>query len=476
MEPPGALLDQGGPTGPLRSLLGVVEEARARWRSRRRRWIVAALALCLVSLVASLLIALGPLSGGQTPPSSNQTTGACAGTPAGCGSQRGGTAAALTTGRWESLPPGPLASRVNETAVWTGRQLLVWGGIHESVGIGTSFPPPSQALGDGAAYDPTTGTWKTLPQSPLSPRGGAAGVWTGTEAIFWGGYAPQTASDFHSDGAAYDPGTGRWRQLPPSPLSPRRGASAIWTGSEMLIFGGDQANAKRLDDGALYRPSTDSWSRLPVLPSDPGATLVGTTVAWTGHQLLVWLTYELISQPSPNTENIRTVQRSFSWIPGTSSWRPLPAPPTGVFIYGARAVWTGHQVLLIGGSSCLPGESCAAAVGSRPLTTYNPTTAAWGRAPGDLVATNAGPVVWTGKALVALNQGTAETGPAGAILSPGDGAVFDPGSDQWQRLPYANLGGLDGTSAVWTGKELLAWGDGTSSVKNRAAALVPNGE
>jgi hypothetical protein len=475
VELPGALLDQGRSAGRLRSLLGVVDEARDRWRRRRRRWLVAVVALCLVSLVASLLVALGPLSGGRAPLSNNQTIGVCAGTPGGCGSQRAGTAAALAASRWEPVPPGPLASRVDETAVWTGRQLLVWGGVQLSVGIGTSFPPPPQALGDGAAYDLATGTWKTLPQSPLSRRGGAAGVWTGTEAIFWGGYTPQTADGLDSTGAAYDPGTGHWRLLPPSPLSPRQGARAFWTGSEMLVFGGDQANDERVDDGALYRPSTNSWSLLPVIPSDPGAPLVGTTAVWTGRQFLVWLTYEASSQPSPNSQDIRTVQRSFSWTPGTSSWRRLPAPPSDVLTYGARAVWTGHRVLLVDGSSCLPGESCAAAVGSAPLATFDPSTATWGRAPGDLVAVNAGPVVWTGRALVALNQGTAQTGPAGALLSPGDGAVFDPGSDQWRRLPHANLGGLDETSAVWTGEDVLAWGDGTISVTNQVAVLVPNG-
>lgn len=374
---PAALLDQGGATRRLRSLLGVVEEARTRWRRRRRRWLVAMVALCLVSLAASLLVTFGPLSGGQAPPSSHRTTGVA------------GTEAALAANRWEPISPGPLSARNDQTAVWTGRQLLIWGGTHQSPSSPAAPPPQRQALGDGAAYDPASSTWRTLPKSPLSPRAGTTGVWTGTEAIFWGGYAPGTATAFFADGAAYDPATGRWSSLPPSPLSPRESTSAFWTGSEMLVFGGYQASDKAVDGGGLYRPSTNTWSRLPVLPSVPSATLVGTTVAWTGRQLLVWLTYEVISYSRPSTVNVRTFQRSFSWNLGASSWQQLPAPPSDVFTYGANAVWAGHQVLLIGGSSCPPGASCAATVRSSPLTTYDPTSARWGAAPGNVVATNA---------------------------------------------------------------------------------------
>jgi hypothetical protein len=471
VEVPGALLDQGRLIGRLRSLLGVVEEARTRWRRRRRRWLVALVGLCLVSLVASLVVAFGPLSGGQGPVTSSEATRDCAGGASACGNQQADSAAAMAGGRWESISPGPLSARHGQTAVWTGRQLLVWGGLHQGIGSATS----SQALGDGAAYDPTTGTWKTLPKSPLSPRAGSAGVWTGAEAIFWGGYAPTADGDFYSDGAAYDPSTGRWRWLSPSPLSPREGASVFWTGTEMLVFGGSQANDKTLDDGAVYRPSTNSWSRLPALPPVPGATLVGATVVWTGRQLLVWPTYEVISYPSPDSVSTRATQRSFAWTPGTSSWRQLPNPPSDVFTYGAHAVWTGRQALFVGGSDCLPGESCAALVYGIPLATYDPTTATWGSAPGNLVATHSGPVVWTGRALVALNQGAAETGPSGPILAPGDGAVFDPGRDRWQTLSDSKLGPLDEASAVWTGKEVLVWGSGTSSVANQAAVLLPKG-
>ena len=32
--------------------------------------------------------------------------------------------------------------------------------------------------------------------------------------------------------------TRRWRTLPPAPIAARYGATAVWTGSEMLVVGG----------------------------------------------------------------------------------------------------------------------------------------------------------------------------------------------------------------------------------------------
>ena len=43
-----------------------------------------------------------------------------------------------------------------------------------------------QAYGDGASYDPGTGSWTVLPAAPLSARCGQSGIWTGREFIIWG--------------------------------------------------------------------------------------------------------------------------------------------------------------------------------------------------------------------------------------------------------------------------------------------------
>jgi hypothetical protein len=51
------------------------------------------------------------------------------------------------TNTWTALPASPLRGRADPVAVWTGRQMIVWGGQ-------TNTTPPN-ALTDGAVYTPT---------------------------------------------------------------------------------------------------------------------------------------------------------------------------------------------------------------------------------------------------------------------------------------------------------------------------------
>ena len=46
--------------------------------------------------------------------------------------------------------------------VWTGRRMIVWGGYEVAV-EGTGALP---VFDDGAAYDPATNAWASLPPAP----------------------------------------------------------------------------------------------------------------------------------------------------------------------------------------------------------------------------------------------------------------------------------------------------------------------
>ena len=78
-----------------------------------------------------------------------------------------------------------------------------------------------------------------------------------------------------------------------------------------------------------------------------------------------------------------------------------------------------------------------------------------------------GRVVWTGDAMLVWASNSPD-GPAG-------GAVYDPGSDTWRRLPAGPLGSREGYSSVWTGKELLVIGGalGDTLATPIAAAVNP---
>jgi hypothetical protein len=71
----------------------------------------------------------------------------------------------------------------------------------------------------------------------------------------WGGYAK---GGTFNDGAAYDPATDAWRQLPRVKLSPQA-STAAWTGSRVLAWDYDLR-------AASYDPKRNSWRRLPGPP------------------------------------------------------------------------------------------------------------------------------------------------------------------------------------------------------------------
>lgn len=157
----------------------------------------------------------------------------------------------LSSNTWITLASANApAARIYHTAVWDGRDYIVWGGRN-----GATF------LGDGAAFDSLLKTWTALPSSPLSARNGHSAVWASTtnQMLVWGGQG--TSTDL-ADGAAYQPGTAMWTALPTAPITKRRGAYTAWTGSEMLIWGG-RDDAGPLADGALYDPVKKTWRSIP---------------------------------------------------------------------------------------------------------------------------------------------------------------------------------------------------------------------
>jgi len=93
--------------------------------------------------------------------------------------------------------------------VWTGRHVLVWGGVTGRTG--TLLPP------HGEAFNPATNTWMRIPPSPLHGRENPISVWTGHQMIVWGGDFGSTA---YINGAAFTPAGGNW------PIRPHQGAGA----------------------------------------------------------------------------------------------------------------------------------------------------------------------------------------------------------------------------------------------------------
>ena len=69
----------------------------------------------------------------------------------------------------------------------------------------------------------------------MAERRGFAQIWTGEEMVVWGG-APGGGAGLLGTGAAYAPGTGLWREIAPWPA--RLLPVALWTGREAIVWGG----------------------------------------------------------------------------------------------------------------------------------------------------------------------------------------------------------------------------------------------
>ena len=156
------------------------------------------------------------------------------------------------------------------TAVWTGSEMIVWGGYPQ--------------LNTGGRYNPSTDSW-TATSTVNAPAGRElhTAVWTGTEMIVWGG--DNGSGLYFNTGGRYNPSTDSWIATSIVNAPNRRdGHTAVWTGNEMIVWGG--YNDDFLNSGGRYNPSTDTWTATSAT-SAPDARRYHTAV-WTGTEMIVW--------------------------------------------------------------------------------------------------------------------------------------------------------------------------------------------
>jgi N-acetylneuraminic acid mutarotase len=338
------------------------------------------------------------------------------------------------------------------TAVWTGSEMIVWGGL--------DFSGPKSS---GGAYDPATDTWRTLSSTGVpAARFGHTAVWTGTEMIVWGGSDSQGAL---GTGGAYDPTTDRWRALSTSGAPERRTShSATWTGVEMIVWGGQgvftppapNSVDKVLSDGFAYDPFADSWTPISATGTPPAAR--GHTVVWTGNRMIVWGGRDGFALA------LSTVNTGGVYGPVADVWSATSTASAPAARVWHTAVWTGSRMIVWGGrtSAAPPVQSGARYAPSGDSWT---ATATLGAPSGRFDHT----AVWTGSEMIVW-------GGSGAAGRLGDGAAYDPVGDTWRALPA----GFTPTArslhtAVWTGTAMIVWGGATSPADtyvNTGALLV----
>jgi N-acetylneuraminic acid mutarotase len=139
--------------------------------------------------------------------------------------------------RWRSIPQAPIRSDVDPRAFWTGEEMLVWAGRHV------------------ALYEPTAERWRSIPAAPIEPRRGEVVVWKGGSLFVWGGVSTDERRVFE-DGAVYNLERGTWRLLPDPPVSTGDGYAGTWTGRSILLLSPGCCRGRvGQADGLAFTPS-----------------------------------------------------------------------------------------------------------------------------------------------------------------------------------------------------------------------------
>ena len=318
--------------------------------------------------------------------------------------------------------------RIGARGVWTGTELIVWGGtVYNILWDGTRKMEVD--LDSGGRYNPLTDEWKptTRVGAPEARRFHTA-VWTGNEMVVWGGVG---AAGRMQSGGRYDPASDTWQ--PTSLLgapSARQEHGAVWTGSAMLVWGGSTADYEYTDDGARYDPVNDTWAPISAVGAPSPRSRFST--AWTGSEMIVWG-----GMGTPGWLNT-----GGRYDTATDAWRTTSIENAPAAQDDVGAVWTGVHMIVWG-----------------PLGggIYDPTSDAWAPISGENAPYNArgAALVWTGTAMIVWT---------GNLFNSGR---YYPQTDTWLDIssigaPVSMTYGIFYSPrwpvGVWTGERALMWG------------------
>lgn len=329
---------------------------------------------------------------------------------------------------WSPLTSdGAPSARTRHTAVWTGAEMIVWGG-EDASGV----------TNGGARYDPSEGVWKAMSTTGApAPRHSHVAAWTGTHMLVWGGFG---ASDYVDSGGAYDPQTDTWASMTTvGAPSGRTHHRAVWSGDELIVWGG--IGPSPLGDGASYDPDLDAWTSLPAAGA-PSPRYAHSAV-WVGDRMVVWGGQNLADWLLDGA-----IFEAGQWV-GVTSTRGAPTARQD-----HTAVWTGQSMVVWGGFTGGPYEDTGG--------TFDPASGAsgtWGS-----LAVEAAPVartehvaVWTGTKMFVFGG----CGTDSCAVLFGDGGLWTPSPTGGAWSPVAEAAALSprkSTTAVWTGDSVIVWG------------------
>jgi N-acetylneuraminic acid mutarotase len=316
-------------------------------------------------------------------------------------------------------------SRSLHTAVWTGSEMIIWGG---------GGPTP---VNTGGRYTPSTDSWMaTSTSNAPSARDLHTAVWTGSEMIVWGGF--DGINGRLNTGGRYNPGTDSWKatSITNAPTGRER-HTAVWTGSEMIVWGGFNFPNGDLNTGGRYNPNTDSWTATSI--TNPPAGREDHTAVWTNSEMIIWGGLDSFG-------NLFNTGGKYN--PATNSWTATSTTGAPSARAAHTAVWADSEMIVWGGGTF----SVDLNTGGR----YDPGTNTWA-ATSTMNAPSARELhraVWTSSEMIVWG------GFDFTIPNYFDtGGRYDPASDTWTATSTTNAPSARRRhTAVWTNSEMIVWG------------------
>jgi hypothetical protein len=362
-----------------------------------------------------------------------------------CGVGRTCSGSACTP-RWvaTAAPFAGFVAREKSAYAALGSKVFVWGGNDAA----------AKNLSDGAIYDPALDSWSAVgvTGSPPTARVLATAVWTGSVVVVWGGGDAAATTDL-ATGSRYDPTTNSWQAMTTlgAPVG-RRGAYGFWTGSRVLFYGGADRFGNPSGALNLYDPVNDRWYAAST-NSQPAAR-IDSTVGWSGSLLLVF---------GGRSGNNGGSQTTYSYDPAQDDWQHVADGPNQR--YGALGAWDGTLQPAWGGTGNV----------LRPDgKLYDPSSDKWSNmqmagSPSPRWAPNR-QTGWSSriKPRVSLMLG-GFGGLNNAFLT--DGGIYNSTTNAWTAVAawpsgVSHLWGV----GVWTGSEFVLWGGRSGTTTTLSAA------
>lgn len=235
---------------------------------------------------------------------------------------------------------------------------------------------------------------------------------------------------------ARSPVNSKWsRTVAANEPTPRQGATSVWTGSEFLVWGGQEPAGT--NTGGAFNPVTKTWRTIPY-PNPP--FYLGSTdqvSVWSGTNMIVLDT------------KVITGGQSGHYNPVTNTWTDAGTPPGwGANFTTPVALWTGSEMLVLGNTAGgVVGYKFRPGVGWSTISAVGaPTT----RANFSAVLTASGRVIVFG----GFNAGTYFA----------NGYIYDPAGNAWSAITAipAAVAGRSQHAAGWFGSEMLIVGGYTT--------------